>query len=134
MQVRSEASAEIDRLSETLRKAQAELANRTLQINREADTKLETARIDADAKARVADIQAASDRKLQAIEQRLQQMQQAMDEKLRQQDLAQREREIAAKEKAAAAPAVPAPIELGWPKSASFVTRVTLIARFVCPV
>ena len=109
MQVRAETSAEIDRLSETLRKAQAELANRTLQINREADTKLETARIDADAKARVAEIQAASDRKLQAIEQRLQQVQQTMDEKLRQQEMAQRERDIQAKEKAAAAPAAPAP-------------------------
>jgi hypothetical protein len=122
MQVRSEASAEIDRLSEALRKAQAELANRTLQINREADTKLETARIDADAKARVADIQAASDRKLLVIEQRLQQLQQAMDEKLRQQDLAQREREIAAKQQAAAAPAPSASAATPAPPPAAPVT------------
>jgi hypothetical protein len=75
--VRSQAAAEIDRLAEALRKAQAELANRTIQINREADTKLEVARIDADAKARVAEIQAASDRRLQALDQRLRALEQA---------------------------------------------------------
>jgi hypothetical protein len=75
--VRSEAAAEIDRLSEALRKVQAELANRAIQINREADTKLEVARIDADAKARVAEIQAASDRRLQAIDQRLKALEQS---------------------------------------------------------
>jgi hypothetical protein len=101
MQVRSETSAEIDRLGEQLRKAQAELANRTLQINRDADAKIEAAKIDADAKARVADIQAVSDGKLQAIDQRLQKMQEALDEKLRQQELAARERDVQAKERAA---------------------------------
>jgi hypothetical protein len=75
--VRSEAAAEIDRLAEALRKAQTELANRTIQINREADTKLEVARIDADAKARVAEIQASSDRRLQALDQRLRALEQA---------------------------------------------------------
>jgi hypothetical protein len=77
MSVRSQAAAEMDRLSEELRKAQAELANRTIEINREADTALEVARIDADTKARVAQIQAVSDQKLQGIEQRLTQMEQA---------------------------------------------------------
>jgi hypothetical protein len=110
MQVRAETSAEIDRLSEQLRKAQAELANRTLQINREADTKVEAAKIDADARARVADIQAVSDGKLATIEQRLQQMQQSIDEKMRQQEMAQRERDIQAQERAAMEPAAaPAP-------------------------
>jgi DNA repair exonuclease SbcCD ATPase subunit len=74
MSVRSQAAAEMDRLSGELRKAQADLANRTVEINREADTALEVARIDADAKARVAQIQAVSDQKLQGIEQRLTQM------------------------------------------------------------
>jgi hypothetical protein len=78
--VRSEAAAEIDRLAEALRKAQAELANRTIQINREADTKLEVARIDADAKARVAEIQASSDRRLQALDQRLKALEQSANE------------------------------------------------------
>ena len=78
MNVRSQASAEIDRLTEALRKAQAELANRTIQINREADTKLEVARIDADAKARVAEIQAASDRAIAGLQARLDAMAQRM--------------------------------------------------------
>jgi DNA repair exonuclease SbcCD ATPase subunit len=78
MSVRSEAAGEMDRLSEALRKAQAEIANRTIQIDREADTAREVARIDADAKARVAQIQAVSYQKLQGIEQRLTQMEQTL--------------------------------------------------------
>ena len=74
LQVRSEAAAEIDRVSEELRRAQAELANRTIQINRDADTKVEVARIDADAKTRVAEIQAASDRAIAQLERRLEDM------------------------------------------------------------
>jgi len=76
MGVRSKASAEIDKVTEQLRKAQAELANRTMQINREADTKIEVARIDADAKARVAEIQQASDRQIQALTDRLMELEQ----------------------------------------------------------
>ena len=76
MAVRREGAAEVDRLSEALRKAQAELANRTIQIDREADTKLQVARIDADAKERVAQIQAASDRQIQALMERLQALEQ----------------------------------------------------------
>jgi hypothetical protein len=74
LQVRSEAAAEIDRVSEELRRAQAALANRTIQINRDADTKVEVARIDADAKTRVAGIQAASDRAIAQLERRLEDM------------------------------------------------------------
>lgn len=76
MGVRSQAAGELDKVSEQLRKAQAELANRTMQINREADTKVEVARIDADAKARVAEIQAASDRQIQALTDRLAELEQ----------------------------------------------------------
>ena len=76
MGVRSKAAAEIDKLTEQLRKAQAELANRTMQINREADTKIEVARIDADAKARVAEIQQASDRQIQALTDKLSEIEQ----------------------------------------------------------
>ncbi len=71
MKVRADTSAEIDRLSEALRKAQAELANRTMQINREADTKVQVARIEADAKERVANIQDASNRQIRALDDRL---------------------------------------------------------------
>ena len=71
MQVRQQASDEIDRLTEALRKAQADLANQTIRMNKEADTKMEVARIDADTKLRVAEIQAASDKKIQALQDRL---------------------------------------------------------------
>jgi len=77
-QVRQQASQEIDRLAESLRKAQSELANRTMQIRTDADTKLEAARIDADSRARVAEIQAASDKAIGRMEQRLDQINQAM--------------------------------------------------------
>ena len=80
MGVRSKAAGEIDKVTEQLRKAQAELANRTMQINREADTKIEVARIDADAKARVAEIQAASDRQIQALTDRLAEIEQQVRE------------------------------------------------------
>ncbi len=69
--VRQQAAAEIERVSEALRKAQSELANRTTQIAREADVRLEVARIDADAKLRVAEIQAASDRAIAQMRSRL---------------------------------------------------------------
>lgn len=59
-QVRKEASQEIERLAEALRKAQSDSANQTMKIRSDADTKLEAARIDAAAKERVAEIQAAS--------------------------------------------------------------------------
>ncbi len=71
MQVRQQASDEIDRLTEALRKAQADLANQTIRMNKEADTKMEVARIDADTKLRVAEIQTASDKKIQALQDRL---------------------------------------------------------------
>lgn len=71
MQVRQEAAQEIDRLSEALRKAQADLANQTLRIRTDADTKLEVERIDANAKREVADIQAQSDRAIAALRDKL---------------------------------------------------------------
>ncbi len=69
--IQQQAAAEIERVTEALRKAQADLANRTTQIAREADTRLEVARIDADAKLRVAEIQAASDRAIAQMRARL---------------------------------------------------------------
>lgn len=71
MQIRQQASQEIDRLTEQLRKAQADLANQTMKIRSDADTRVETARIDADAKQRVAEIQAASNREIAAMNARL---------------------------------------------------------------
>jgi len=71
MQVRRDASQEIERLSEALRKSQSDLANQTLRIRTDADTKLESARIDAAAKKDVAEIQAVSDKAIDALSERL---------------------------------------------------------------
>ena len=77
-QVRQQADQEIERLSEALRKAQAELANRTLEIDREADARVEVARIKADAQQRVAEIQRASDEQIAALDARLDKLEQAL--------------------------------------------------------
>jgi len=69
--VRAQLSNEIDRLSQDLRTAQAELVNETLRIRTQADTDLERARIDAASRERCAEIQAASDQRLAAISDRL---------------------------------------------------------------
>lgn len=71
MRVRTEAANEIDRLSEGLRKAQAELSNRSAQMARDADVRIEAAQIDADAKIRVAEIQRASSEALAKLSGRL---------------------------------------------------------------
>ena len=67
-QIQTQAAAQIDQLSSDLRKAQSELANRTLQIKQDSDTKLEVARIDSDTKLRVAEIQGANDQKIGALQ------------------------------------------------------------------
>lgn len=71
MQVRQQASQEIERLSEALRKSQSDLANQTLRIRSDADTTLEKARIDAAATKDVAEIQATSDKAIEALSERL---------------------------------------------------------------
>lgn len=70
-QVQTQAAQQIDQLSGDLRKAQTDLANRTMQINKESDTKLEVARIDADTKLQIAEIQAKNDKQVQALEARI---------------------------------------------------------------
>lgn len=77
--VRQQASDEIDRLAEQLRKAQSELANRTLQINKDADTRLEVANIERDTKLRIAEIQKASNDQIQSLENRLTAITQALE-------------------------------------------------------
>lgn len=85
-QVQSQAADQIDRLSQQLGKAQAELANRTLQISRDSDIKLESARIDADAKVRVAEIQSNADRQITALEKRMESIVKGFEEKLAEKD------------------------------------------------
>lgn len=80
-QIQIQAAAQIDQLSTDLRKAQSELANRTLQIKQDSDTKLEVARIDSDTKLRVAEIQGANDQKIQALQTALDDLSLALDEK-----------------------------------------------------
>jgi hypothetical protein len=71
MQAQKQAADELDRLSQQLAKAQSELANRTLALTKDADTRREVALIDADTKVRVAEIQKASDAKLEPILKRM---------------------------------------------------------------
>lgn len=66
-QVRQQAQAEIDALSQQLRQLQNDMSLRTMQIDREADTKLEIARIDADTKTHVAQIAHDSSQHIQAL-------------------------------------------------------------------
>ncbi len=81
-QIQTQAAAQIDQLSSDLRKAQSELANRTLQIRQDSDTKLEVARIDSDTKLRVAEIQGANDQKIQALQAALDGLSRALEEKI----------------------------------------------------
>jgi hypothetical protein len=66
-QARDQASTQIDTLSRQLVKMQSELANRTMQITKDAETRTEIARIDADARVKVGELSAASDKKLEAV-------------------------------------------------------------------
>lgn len=86
-QVQRQAAQEIDRLTESLRKAQSDLANQTMKIRTDADTRIEAARIDAASRERVAEIQAASDRRIEAIQQRLDQAVAALEAKIEQQSM-----------------------------------------------
>ena len=107
MKIRQQQQDEIDRMSEELRKAQFELANRTLQIQRDADTKLEVARIDADTKLRIAEIQEASDQRIAALQARMDALLAANDAHLAEKD-AEHAAEIARLEQKAAEKAAPA--------------------------
>ena len=81
-QLQRQAADQIDALSEKLRKVQADAAGKTLAINRDADTRVETARIDADAKVRVAEIQKASDTAISTLEKRMQSLIDGLEKKL----------------------------------------------------
>jgi len=81
-QIQTQAAAQIDQLSTDLRKAQSELANRTLQIKQDSDTKLEVARIDSDTKLRVAEIQGANDQKIGALQTALDGLSRTLEEKI----------------------------------------------------
>lgn len=69
--VRCDADMELDNVRRQLAKAQADLANKTLQIKADGDVRLQVARIEADSRERVAEIQAASKERLTAMGERL---------------------------------------------------------------
>lgn len=67
MKIRGQVADQIDALTAQLAKANAELANRAQQIG----TDLDKARIEADAKVRIAEIQAESDKRIAEMDARL---------------------------------------------------------------
>jgi len=77
-QIQTQAAQQIEQLSADLRKAQTDLANRTMQINKDADIKIEVARIDAATKLQVAEIQSKNDTQITALEDRMAQITQLL--------------------------------------------------------
>ncbi len=70
-QTQAAADRELERLSDALRKAQGELANRTLQIKSDADSAANAAQLKYDAEVRVAEIAAASDKQMDSLIKRM---------------------------------------------------------------
>ncbi len=70
--IQSQAADQIDELTEQLRRLQMDTQNKTAQINREADAKIEAARIQAYSNERIAEITAQSNKSLGALEERMQ--------------------------------------------------------------
>lgn len=71
--VKRDADMELGQVQKQLAKAQADLANKTLQIKRDGDVKLQVARIEADSRERVAEIQAASRQRMDGMNKQLNQ-------------------------------------------------------------
>jgi len=96
-QIQEQAAAKLEAMSEQLRKVQIDAANKTMAINRDADTKIEAARIDAASRERVAEIQNAAAKQVDALMMRLEGMGQLIGEVGRQAQEAARAAEAAAK-------------------------------------
>ncbi len=71
--VKRDADLELGQVQKQLAKAQADLANKTLQIKSDGDVKLQVARIEADSRERVAEIQAASRQRMDGMNKQLNQ-------------------------------------------------------------
>jgi hypothetical protein len=128
-QVQAEAGREIDGLTEQVRKLQSQLANETMRIQADKDTKVQVARIQADGAARAAEIQAASDAKLAGLMDRIDKLQTALqqsvgdarreaEDRAKEIELKAREAKASEAEKAAKAPA-PAPVAAPAPAPAA---------------
>jgi len=79
-QVRERAAAEIEALSDRLAHATADNTAAVLKIKTDADTTHESARLQAEAKVRVAEIQRASDQALMALTRRIEDLAGSLDE------------------------------------------------------
>ncbi len=71
--VKRDADMELGQVQKQLAKAQADLANKTLQIKSDGDVRLQVARIEADSRERVAEIQAASRQRMDGMNKQLNQ-------------------------------------------------------------
>ena len=96
-QIQEQAAAKLDAMADQLRKVQMDAANKTMAINRDADVKIEAARIDASSRERVAEIQNAAAKQTEALMARLDAMNAAMSEVSKQAQEAARAAEAAAK-------------------------------------
>lgn len=96
-QIQEQAAAKLDAMADQLRKVQMDAANKTMAINRDADVKIEAARIDASSRERVAEIQNAAAKQTEALMARLDAMSAAMGDVSKQAQEAARAAEAAAR-------------------------------------
>jgi hypothetical protein len=96
-QIQEQATAKLEAMADQLRKVQAEAANKTLAINKDADVKLEAARIDAASRERVAEIQNAAAKQMDGFMGRIEALAQSVGDVAKQAQEANRAAEKAAK-------------------------------------
>lgn len=96
-QIQEQAAQKLEAMAEQLRKVQMDAANKTMAINREADVKIEAARIDAASRERVAEIQSAAAKQIDSLVARIESMSQDIGSVGRQAQEAARAAESAAK-------------------------------------
>lgn len=96
-QIQEQAAGKLEAMADQLRKVQMDAANKTMAINRDADVKIEAARIDAASRERVAEIQNAAAKQVDALMFRLEEMSRSIGEVGQQAQEAARAAEAAAK-------------------------------------
>lgn len=96
-QIQEQAAGKLEAMAEQLRKVQMDAANKTMAINRDADVKIETARIDAASRERVAEIQNAAAKQIDTLMAKLEDMGKAIGDVGKQAAEAARAAESAAK-------------------------------------
>lgn len=107
MEVQAKAADQIDALNEQLRKLQAEVTNRSMQIKSDADVAIERANIERDAKVRVAEIQNNNDTAIKALENNLADLVKRLEEAMSAIQEEKEPEEKATKEETPAKPAQP---------------------------